>query len=60
MGAATTAVVQVTNTGDSTLFLDGFALGGAQPGDFAVDGDRCRVVAPGATCLVDVALRPHR
>ena len=52
------APLQVTNTGDSTLFLDGFALGGAQPGEFAVGADRCRVVAPGATCIVDVGFAP--
>ena len=57
--AATTATLNITNTGDSPLFADGFAIGGANPADFAVDGSRCRgPIAPNATCAVDVRFAP--
>ena len=49
-GTGTNAGVQITNTGDSPLLTADFAIAGINPGDFAVNGDRCRVVAPGATC----------
>jgi hypothetical protein len=51
--------VQVTNTGDQPLFAADFAVGGAHPGDFTVNGDRCRgPVAPNATCLLSVRFTP--
>ncbi|MDA0174671.1 choice-of-anchor D domain-containing protein [Solirubrobacter taibaiensis] len=57
-GAATAGVVQLTNTGDQPLLADDFTLAGAQPGEFTVDGARCRQVAPGATCLLGVGFAP--
>jgi hypothetical protein len=54
-----TAVVQVTNTGDSPLLTGDLTIGGASPADFAVSGDRCRgPIAPAATCLLNVAFSP--
>ena len=58
LGAAATGVVQVTNTSDLPLLTEGFTLGGPGAADFAFDAGRCRVVAPGATCAVDVRLTP--
>jgi hypothetical protein len=58
IGAGANAGVQITNTGDSPLLTADFAIAGINPGDFGVSGDRCRVVAPGATCALDVRFAP--
>jgi N-acetylneuraminic acid mutarotase len=58
-GTATGSSVQLTNTGDSPLWADDFALAGADPDEFALSADRCRgPVAPSATCLIDVSFTP--
>jgi hypothetical protein len=58
-GASTGGAVQITNTGDSPLLLADFALAGAAPGDFGLGANRCAgAVAPGATCVLDVAFAP--
>jgi N-acetylneuraminic acid mutarotase len=58
-GSTTGTSVQLTNTGDSPLWADDFALAGANPGEFAVAAERCRgPIAPAATCLIDVRFTP--
>jgi hypothetical protein len=57
-GAAASLPVQLTNTGDQPLLTADAAVSGVHAGDFAVDAQRCRVVAPGATCTLDVRFAP--
>jgi N-acetylneuraminic acid mutarotase len=52
--------VPVTNTGEAPMVIDAATLGGTNPGDFSLDAGDCtsRVVEPGASCHVAVALTP--
>jgi hypothetical protein len=56
-----TATVTVTSTGDAALKIDGVALVGANPGDFALIDDGCsgQTLAPGATCALRVRFSPN-
>jgi Abnormal spindle-like microcephaly-assoc'd, ASPM-SPD-2-Hydin len=51
--------VTVTNTGTAVLTITRIAIGGANPGDFAIAANRCGNTLPaGASCTVDVTFRP--
>ena len=64
-GVGTTGATQfetVTNTGNANLVVTGVSTGGANPGDFPVNGTGTCVfpitLAPGGTCTVGVAFSP--
>jgi len=50
--------IALTNTGDQPLLTEGFAVSGPNAAEFAVNGDACRVVEPGATCSIPVQFTP--
>jgi hypothetical protein len=52
--------VTVTNTGTAVLTITSIAIGGANPGDFAVAAKTCgATLAPAASCTVDVTFTPQ-
>jgi hypothetical protein len=51
--------VTVTSTGNAGVSLSAISIGGADPGDFAIDSETCpAVLAPDGTCLVKVKATP--
>ena len=58
LGAGSGAALQVTNTGDSPLFVAVAGIGGINASDFGANAARCQGVAAGATCTVDVGITP--
>src|SRR2546423_15205322 len=51
--------VTVTNTGTAVLTITRIAIGGANPGDFAIAARTCGgTLAPAASCTADVTFRP--
>jgi len=51
--------IQVANQASSTVQLGSISPGGANPGDFAVDGSACAgALAPGSGCTVTVTFTP--
>ena len=50
--------IALTNTGDQPLLTEAFAVSGPNAAEFAVNGDACRVVEPGATCSIPVQFTP--
>src|SRR3989440_5465096 len=52
--------VTLTNTGTAVLTITSTAIGGANPGDFAIAAKTCgATVAPAASCTVDVTFTPQ-
>jgi hypothetical protein len=52
--------VTVTNTGTAPLNITAVALGGANPGDYAIAANTCGTpVNPGGTCTVTVTFAPQ-
>ncbi|MBE2317381.1 choice-of-anchor D domain-containing protein [Solirubrobacter sp. CPCC 204708] len=58
-GTTGVADIVVTNTSAEPLVTADHALSGGEAGDFAVDAARCRSVAPGASCRMDVRFTPR-
>lgn len=52
--------VTVANSGDASLFINGVAMGGANPADFGNANDGCSglTLAPGTSCSVSVVFSP--
>lgn len=52
--------IDIENTGFAPTVVETVELAGAEPGDFAVIGERCtgRFLNPGATCAVEIEFRP--
>ncbi len=62
VGQTSTALsTTLTNSGNAMLTISTVAVGGANPGDFAISGGSCTAgtsVAAGASCNVQLAFRP--
>jgi Abnormal spindle-like microcephaly-assoc'd, ASPM-SPD-2-Hydin/FlgD Ig-like domain len=50
--------VTVTNTGTAALHVFSASLSGTNPADFLLTANSCSVVAPAASCAVDVTFSP--
>jgi hypothetical protein len=52
--------VTATNNGSAPLVVSGFAVSGANPGDFFTSNDSCHsTIAPGSACTVQVRFGPQ-
>ena len=50
----------ITNNGSAPLIVSGFAISGANPGDFFTSGDDCGgALSPGSSCIVDIRFSPQ-
>ena len=58
-GVAVTGQATLTNSSNVSLSYDGFAVSGANPGDFTVTGTTCSgLIAPAGTCDLTVQFKP--
>ena len=62
LNAGATSIQQtlnLTNTGTATTSFTGFAIGGANPGDFAIVNNQCSAtLVPGAQCSIALNFTP--
>jgi len=55
-----TQTVTVANTGTSTMTINGFGIGGANPARFSIASNTCgATLAAGASCTVGISFRPN-